>query len=406
MGPVFISAEDSGISLTLNQAITRALSNNPEIASFAFEINKAQGRIIQAGLMSNPDLSLEIENIAGTGDFRNFKSAEGTLLISQEIQLGNKRDKRKKAFQSEKSLIYWDNRLLKLELIKKVSLAFYKALGAQEILIFNEELVRLSEKVHITARERAQAGKISPLEEIKSKANLAIQNIELKNAEKELYAARNELAALWGGDKFEYNKVEGDIYTLSPLLSLEELKNRISSNPDLFRWDLEREHRKAIMESEKAQYLPNLEIGGGIRKFKETDAYAYVVELSLPLMLSDRNQGTIEESSQRLNQSDKEYLAAKAKALKELDAAYREATASFNEAATLKNEIIPGLALVFNSMQEGYLIGKFSYLEVMDSQRTYYEINYQYLSSLINYHLASIEIERLVSGCHFDQTSN
>ena len=100
MGPVFISAEDSGISLTLNQAITRALSNNPEIASFAFEINKAQGRIIQAGLMSNPDLSLEIENIAGTGDFRNFKSAEGTLLISQEIQLGNKRDKRKKAFQS------------------------------------------------------------------------------------------------------------------------------------------------------------------------------------------------------------------------------------------------------------------------------------------------------------------
>src|SRR5262245_5893400 len=81
--------------LTLANAIDLALARNPGLKASLYELTAAQGRIVQAGLRINPELNLELENFAGTGDVNAFGALETTLSLSQVIELGGKLDLRR-----------------------------------------------------------------------------------------------------------------------------------------------------------------------------------------------------------------------------------------------------------------------------------------------------------------------
>ena len=81
--------------LTLPQALQLALAHNPELAAVAAEIRIKDGDRRQAGLRPNPELSLELENFAGQGELRGADGAEATLQLSQLLELGGKRDRRR-----------------------------------------------------------------------------------------------------------------------------------------------------------------------------------------------------------------------------------------------------------------------------------------------------------------------
>jgi len=68
----------------------------------------------------------------------------------------------------------------------------------------------------------------------------------------------------------------------------------VADNPDLARWQNRgRTKRRAALRLEKARGVPDLTIGGGVRRFEQTDDEALVFSLTLPLPLFDRNQGGI-----------------------------------------------------------------------------------------------------------------
>jgi cobalt-zinc-cadmium efflux system outer membrane protein len=62
----------------------------------------------------------------------------------------------------------------------------------------------------------------------------------------------------------------------------------------------------------------------------------------------------------------------------------------------LKENALPGAQSAFKAAQEGYREGKFSYLQVIDAQRTFFEIKRQYITALADYHKARANIERLI----------
>jgi outer membrane protein TolC len=85
----------SGV-ITLQQALSLGLMQNPELASFSWEMRSAEARTLQAGLLPNPEISAEVENIGGARELKGFNGAENTIQINQLFELGGKRSKRKK----------------------------------------------------------------------------------------------------------------------------------------------------------------------------------------------------------------------------------------------------------------------------------------------------------------------
>ena len=51
-------------SVTLRQALSFALLNNPELAAFSWEIRAREAQELQAGLRPNPEFGVEVENAA------------------------------------------------------------------------------------------------------------------------------------------------------------------------------------------------------------------------------------------------------------------------------------------------------------------------------------------------------
>src|SRR5919198_1502431 len=115
---------------------------------------QAPHRTLQAGLRPNPELGLEVENVAGTGALRGGRSAETTLRLSQVIELGGKRIRRLRVAAFERDLAAWDYETKRLEVLTAVAQAFIEVVRAQERLGAEEELVRLAAQVLATVAER------------------------------------------------------------------------------------------------------------------------------------------------------------------------------------------------------------------------------------------------------------
>ena len=115
----------------------------------------------------------------------------------------------------------------------------------------------------------------------------------------------------------------------------------------------------------------------------------------MPLPLFNRNQGRLLEARQRLAQATESQKHATIYVLSALAETYQILASSYTEAATLKANILPGAIDAFEATKEGYLQGKFNYLDVLDAQRTLFEAKNRYIEVLVAYHRAFADVKRL-----------
>jgi len=74
------SAEPRG-SCGCTDALALALLRNAELAADSYELRAREAALLQAGALPNPTLSLEVEDVAGSGDFSGVEQAQTTLLL-------------------------------------------------------------------------------------------------------------------------------------------------------------------------------------------------------------------------------------------------------------------------------------------------------------------------------------
>jgi cobalt-zinc-cadmium efflux system outer membrane protein len=386
----------SGV-ITLQQALSLGLMQNPELGSFSWEMRSAEARTLQAGLLPNPEISAEVENFGGPRELKGFNGSENTIQINQLFELGGKRSKRQKLAALEKDLSGWDFEAKRLDVYTDITKAFWDVLAAQERLAITRDLLQLSEQVYTTVVERVKAGKVAPLEEIQANVSLTTMRIELAQTEREMETARKQLAATWGGSSPAFEKVSGAFDVLEPIPEQEQIQLLISQNPDIARWDTEIAKARAAIKLKDADAIPDVTLGAGPRYFNETNDNALVMGISMPIPLFNRNQGERLEARHNLSKAEEQRKAAQIKALTDLAQAYQELSSAYLSAAALKENALPGAQSAFNAAQEGYREGKFSYLQVIDAQRTFFEVKRQYVAALADYHKSRAGIERLIA---------
>ena len=383
-------------TITLRDAVAHSLINNPKLKAFSLDIRIAEARRLQAGLLPNPQIGMEVEEFGGTGDRAGFESSETSIKIGQLIEIANKRSKRTHLADIDKDLAELDFKSKRLDVMSDVARAFIDVLAAQEQSSLSEELVDLSEKAYSTVAERVRAGQDSPVEETKAKIALSNTRIEFERAVNKLVSARHQLTATWGSSNPAFEKVAGGFYDLSPAPSLEELAGLISQNPDLARWPAEKDKRRAALELEKAKATSDIKLSGGIQYFDEGDDSAFILGLSIPFPLFDRNQGNIQQATYMLAKTDEQHKAAQIDIRADLAEASTKLSSSFSEITIIKNDVLPLASSAFDATNQGYREGKFEYLVVLDAQRTFFEVRARYIKALTAYHKARADVERLI----------
>ena len=397
--PASPRAEDfpsaSGAPLTLREALAQALLHNPELEIYSREIRAREAEALQAGLRPNPSLSLESENVFGSGEFSGTGGSETTFAVHQTIELGKKRSLRRDLAESQAEVARSDFLLAKSDLLARTSEAYFSVLAAQERLLLTQELADLSRKVLETVEERIASGRAAQTEVIRPRIQLREQQIALERARRDLTAARSALAALMGKEKADYGSASGDLSHLPPLPEAGELEKLLLESPEIARNLAERESRRRATRLEEARRIPDLEVGVGARYLRESEDTALVLGVSVPLPLFDRNQGAIAAARSREAQARAAQRSALVQARAALDAILQRMSAATAETEILGNDIVPAARQALEAAQYGYKAGKFALLDVLDAQRTLVEAQERHFNALGEFHSAAAELERL-----------
>lgn len=388
-------AEPNGV-LTLRQALALTAMNNPELKAFSLETRAAQARQLQASLWPNPEVDIEVENVGGTGQFSGFDAAQTTIQLSQLIELGDKSQKREKVASFETQLADLDYQNKRLEIFSEAAKAFILVLKAQEKLQLSDELLDLSEKSFEIVENRVAAGKDSPVEKTRSSVALANIKISHSRTERNLIYARKQLASFWGQDTPLFQRATGDFNSVEQLPPLEDILDQLKLNPQYSRWEADIEKSQAALDLEKAKAKGDITIGAGLKRFNDIGDNTLVFGVSIPLQISDRNQGAKQAALFNLAKSNQELKAGWLKLQNEFNTTYQEFINSFSQATSLKNEVLPGATEMFNAATRAYVEGKVDYLNVLDAQRTLFDVRNEYIESLADYHIARTDIERLI----------
>jgi len=381
--------------ITLEQALFLGLFQNPELASFSWEVRAAEARLVQKGLFPNPEIETSIENFGGNDGHNGFNSAETTIQIHQMIELGGKRGKRRQVAALEKNITQWDYESKRLDVYADISKAFWEVIAAQEKSAIAAEIMAVTDDAYNLVAERVKAGKAPPLEELQSKVTVTKIRIEYEQAKRELETARKKLAATWGSPKPIFERVIADIRILAPPPPLESLEANLSKNPDLAGWDTEMEKHRRLIGLAAAERIPDLTVGAGPRYYNESDDVAFVMTASIPLPLFNRNQGGTMEARSNFAQIRESRKAAILKTQKDLDQAYQDFSSSYLTTISLLEIAIPAAQTAFSAALEGYREGKIGYLGVLETQRAFFEVKHQYISAIGDYHKSKADIERL-----------
>lgn len=380
--------------ITLAGALAAALLHNPELAAFSQEIRAREAAVLQAGLLPNPRLGGSAQNF-GNASNKGFDGDWMSLDLSQLIELGGKRAARVEAAARTRELADWDYEVQRISVLAQVSQAFTEVLGAQERLDLARRTAELAEQVATAVGNQVRAGEVSPVEETRSRVALATLRTDLIRTERELEAARRRLAALWGSVDPRFSKARGELETVSPIPTLEQLREKIHQNPELSRWTTELAQRQALVDLEKTKAVPDITVSLGMSQYLLTNSYAMVAGVSVPLPVFDRNQGGILAAERLRTKAEDERRAAEVRVGTALGTAYQALAAAQAEADAYKTSILPGAESAFEAVRKGYRLGEFALLDVLDTQRTLFAARAQYLRALTAYHQGIAEVERL-----------
>ena len=387
--------EPEGV-LTLSKALATALMGSPGLASFAWSVRIAEAQQLQKAQRPNPEIEATLEDFGGTGEASGTGSSETTVMLSQLVELGDKRRKRIALAAAERKLAGWDYEAARVSVLTEVAARFIDVLTLQEKVRLAREGLDLARQAQAAVSKRVQAGKGRVVESTRADVAVELSDIELKRTTRMLVAARCALAATWGADTPRFERVSGDLKDVRALPPLAELTKLLAQGPDMARWDQELARHRAAVDLAKAGAVPDLTVGAGYKYLAGSNDQAAVVTLGIPLPVFDKNTGEINKARFAVIKAHHDRDAVAVRANTALTRAYQGLAAAYEEATALRDVVLPGVRASFDTSLKLFQQGTTTYLGVLEAQQTLAEARGQYLDALGAYPRGVAQIEGMI----------
>lgn len=381
---------------SLDDAIRIGEENSPRVRAADARREGAAGDRIQADALPNPELFVDAENFAGSKSYSGADSLELTAGLSQKIEIGGKRQARIDAAEAGLALAAHDRDADRLALREDIARAYIGALFAARIVALEDERLKNARALAGAVQERVRNGREPGVQGRKSDITLASAEIARRKAQREFNAAQTSLASILGVRSVEVVQNSGWFDRIGEVPSVSPDETALAENPDYARLAATISQARAAIAREQAANVPDPTVRAGFRRYREDDSNALVVGLSIPIPVFDQNRGNILKARQDLNRAEAEAAALKLMLIGQLAKARQTLIAARDEVETMSRVVLPAAEESAEAARDGYTAGKFGFLDLLDAQRTLFDVKAQHAAALRDYHLARVELMRLV----------
>ncbi|MGO4479470.1 TolC family protein [Massilia sp. 2TAF26] len=382
-----VRAASSGIApIDLPAAIRLALAQ-PGVRAAGHELAAAEAASAQAGRLPNPELQILREG-------QEAGNRTTTVQLNQPLELGGKRQARVALTRGALQLADSELRARRLDVRADVIAGFHEAMVAERKKELAEALAALARRSAEVAGKRVAAGKVSPIDETKARLAALDATAELQQAMAALAVAKARLFALTGqpADALVLAQAPDELPAPEALAAL---RARAGEAGSIRRARGQLAVQEAQAQVERAARIPDLTVSVGTQRDEQAGRRQAVLGLSLPLPLFNRNEDALRAALRRSDRARDELAAAETATAAALAAAHARYETARNEAVLLRQDVVPQALSAYELTLKGFEHGKFSFLDVLDAQRTWFQAQSRRWNSTLEAWRALAEIERI-----------
>ena len=368
--------------LSLDQVLEEALAKNLRLLAERFSLSIGDARIMQAKLRPNPVLSVggNYLDVLGSGFYSGGTAAGPTEVnarVDYLMERGKKRNERIAVAEAAKAVAQLELLNSTRTLILDVQAAFTEVLLAEANLALAQSSLDSFSKIVVVNQTRVDAGDLARVELLRSQvATLQFRN-QVRQAELRLRVAKNKLQALMGRSVFAPDfsvagQMRRDTFSIKPD---EILQSAVLTRPDLGALRRDQARSQAEIRLQLAQGKFDYSVGAGYNRQLNVGAGqrgdSLGLFVSVPLALSNRNQGEIERARQEQAQ-----IIARIRSLEqEISAEVANAHEQYSTAKmlleTIETDMLEQSKRVREVIDFSYRRGEASFVELLDAQRTF-----------------------------------
>ena len=368
--------------ITLQQAVDRALANNPSLTAEREHLSAVHAGVLTASARQNPTLTLlgqgvtlpEVNNNGGN-------PFDYSANVSRLFERGNKRGIRIQAANATTEVTESQLRDQERQLILSVRMAFTNMLAAKAGLAIAEENLTDYRKTVDLSKARLDAGDITRTDYERIDLQLAQFETDTDTARLNMQQASAQLQQLFGVD---HPSPTLDITgTLAPpilTLTMADAENlAFASRPDY-----KAAQQSLLLSQANARYA----IAGGTADPTVASEYersgadnTFGVSVSIPLRIFDRNQGEKERTRYEVNSSRFALIAARNQVVSDVDQAWLALETAQRQAIRYNTHYLGEAGRVRDNLQFSYRSGNSTLLDYLESLRDYRSIHLNSLNA-------------------------
>lgn len=390
--------------LLLQEAIDIGLNYSPELKSSQAAFMATKGLEEQAGYWDNPILGIQAENIAGTGPYSRLNSAEYTYSITKSVDITGKRFVRKSAATQVKNTANSDFLATRLNVMRNIYVAYINSISQQISLQVVQEQELLAKQILTIVSKRVKLAREAEISKIKADVAYESAIISTNQQKIKLKSAQQNLAKLLGLEFLDKSLDSENFFNIIKPQPIMNYQIKLSDSPLLKKFYYKIKEQEFNFELERVQKISNPTVKIGIKELHAPGEQAMIASLSIPLPIFNNNHGNISHAQEKLNQARNDEIQARLSLEQSLIQEWNNWQMHYETAEKLQTETLPTAQKALEVAKSGYDKGRFTYLEVLDAQRTLFDIKSKYFETLRQYHIAKANIDLITTPINNSKT--
>ncbi len=387
-------------SLTYSQYLEKVHAGNLDYAAGKLNVSAAKADVVAAKVFNDPELSVEYSN---NQDHKLHMGQSVEVGLTQTLSPG-KRGAAIKLARSES------------ELSEALLADFLRNLRAEATVAYLEvqkqkQMCEVKKNSCANLCDLAKSdsiwfasGKIMEVEAIQSSLEAGIMRNEVLQSEAELRNACLSLALMMGtvtGDTLYMP--QGELEPVARLFVLDELiANALDNRSDLAAALKNTEVARRALIVVRRDKLPDIDLSLSIshnnRVYNEEapapDFNGVTAGIAFPLKFSALNKGAVHAAKFRARQAEVQYTQARLQVQTEVIQAYQQFQSLSDQLRHYNNGMLKQAKDVLDGKIYSYHRGEVPLLEYLNAQRTYDDVQAQYIETLYNYNVSLVELEK------------
>ncbi len=383
--------------LVLDEVVREVRSRNPAIGGAQRTVEAQRSRIVQAGALPDPTLT-----VSYMGDAAPFKtqdmdpSSYRGVSAMQMLPLGGKRELRREMARKEVGVGEANQTDVLRRLTAEAKAAYYDYFFyAKAIEITNRNKAHLEELADIS-EARYRVGKAMQADVLRAhvEVSMLLQRAVVFEQQRETAEARlNTLM----GRAIDAPLPPAAEFTKERLPAISALAPVAQANDPMLQKERSMvERNKVAIAMARKEYVPDLSVGYMYQQRPGMpDMYGMQFTVNLPIFYKSKQREGVQQAKLELSASELNRESRKLELAYELKQMHAMASNADKMLDLYDKAIIPQAELALESAQSSYTVGTVDFLSVVTNFSTIHGYQIDYYRQLADYEIALARIEAL-----------